>query len=45
MLKRGQTMGLVTSCFVTQDEQVQTMEVHKEDTQSVTGQRMTQIPV
>ena len=38
MLKRGQTKGLVTSCIVTQDEQGQTPEVHKEDMQSVTGQ-------
>ena len=38
MLKRGQMIGLVTSCVVTQDEQGQTQEVFKEDTQSVTGQ-------
>ena len=36
MLKRGQTLGLVTSCVVNQAEQCQTPE--KEDTQSVTGQ-------
>ena len=38
MLKRGQAIGLVTSCIVTKDEQGQTLEVCKEDTQSVTGQ-------
>ena len=37
MLKRGQTIGLVTPCVVTQDEQGQTPEVRKEDTQSATG--------
>ena len=37
MLKRGQTIGLVTSCVVTQDKQGQTPEVCKQDTQSVTG--------
>ena len=37
-LKRGQTIGLVTSCKVTQDEKGQLPEKHKEDTQSVTGQ-------
>ena len=38
MLKRGQRIGLVMSCVVTQDEQGQTPEVRKEDTQSITGQ-------
>ena len=38
MLKRGQTIGLVTSCVVTQAEQGQTPEMYKEDRQSVTGQ-------
>ena len=38
-MKRGQTIGLVTSCVVTQDEQGQTLEVYKEDRQSITGQR------
>ena len=38
MLKRGQMIGLVTSFVVTQAEQGQTLERHKEDTQSVTGQ-------
>ena len=38
MLKRGQTIGLGTSCAVTQAEQGQTPEMRKEDTQSVTGQ-------
>ena len=37
-LKIGHTIGLVMSCVVTQDEQGQTPEVHKEDTQRVTGQ-------
>ena len=37
MLKRGQTIGLVTSCVVTQAEQGQTPGRRKEDTQSVTG--------
>ena len=36
-LKRGQTIGLVTSCVVTQAECGQTLEMHKEDTQSITG--------
>ena len=31
-------IGLVTSCIVMQDEQGQTLEVGKEDIQSVTGQ-------
>ena len=31
-------IGQVTSCLVTQDEQGQLPEKHKEDTQSVTGQ-------
>ena len=38
MLKRGQTIGLVMSCVVMQDEHGQTPEVRKEDMQSVTGQ-------
>ena len=38
MLKGGQTIGLVMSCVVMQDEQGQTPEVRKEDTQSFTGQ-------
>ena len=37
MLKRGQTIGLVTSCVVAQAEQGQTLERIKEVTQSVTG--------
>ena len=37
MLKRGQTIGLVMSCVVTQAEQGQAPERRKEDTQSVTG--------
>ena len=39
MLKRGQTIGLVTSCVVVvkQAEQSQLPEKRKEDTQSVTG--------
>ena len=37
-LKRGQTIGLVMSFVVTQEEQGQPPEKHKEDTQSVTGQ-------
>ena len=36
-LKRGQTIGIVTSCLAAQAEQVQLLEKHKEDTQSVTG--------
>ena len=36
-LMRGQTIGLVTSCIVTQAEQGQLLEKCKEDTQSVTG--------
>ena len=38
-LKRGQTIGLVTSCVVMQDEQGQLLEKRKEDTQSITGRR------
>ena len=38
MLKRGQMIGLVTSCVVMQDEQGQTLKMRKEDLQSVTGQ-------
>ena len=37
MLKRGQTLGLVMSCVVTQAEKGQTPEMRKEDAQSVTG--------
>ena len=37
ILKRGQTIGLVTSCLVTQAEQGQTPQSRKEDVQSVTG--------
>ena len=37
MLKRGQTIGLVTSCVVTQFEQGQTLRMHKEDMQKITG--------
>ena len=37
MLKRGQTIGLVTSCVVTQADQGQTLERHKEDMQSEPG--------
>ena len=37
MLKRGQTIGLVTSCVMTQAEQGQPLEKHKEDMHSVTG--------
>ena len=36
VLKRGQTIGLVTSCVVMQAEQGQTPERRKEETQSVT---------
>ena len=36
MLKRGQTIGLVTSCIVRQAEKGQTLEMRKEDTQSIT---------
>ena len=36
-LKRGQTIGLVTSCVVTQYEQGQKPEKREEDTQCVTG--------
>ena len=35
MLKRGQMIGLVTSCIVMQAEQGQLPEKRKEDTQSV----------
>ena len=38
MLKRGQTIGLVMSCVVAQDEQGQAQKVLREDTQSLTGQ-------
>ena len=38
MLKRGQTIGLVTSCLVKQSEQGETPEMNKENTQSITGQ-------
>ena len=37
MLKRGQTIGLVMSCVVTQAERGQKLEIHKEDTKSITG--------
>ena len=37
-MKKGQTIGLVTSCIVTQAEQSQLLEEHKEDTQGITGQ-------
>ena len=37
ILKREQTIGLVTSCVVTQAEQGQLPEKRKEDTKSVTG--------
>ena len=37
MLKRGQAIGLVTSCVVAQAEQGKPLEKHKEDKQSVTG--------
>ena len=37
MLKRGQTIGLVTSCVVTQAEPGQLLKKCKEDTKSVTG--------
>ena len=36
-LERGQRIGLVTSCIVTQDEQGQLFKKRKEDTQSFTG--------
>ena len=36
-LKRGQTIGLVTSCVVTQAEQGQHQEKRKEDTNYVAG--------
>ena len=38
MLKRGQTIGLVTSCVVMQVELGQTLEVRKENMQSITNQ-------
>ena len=38
ILKREQTIGLVTSCVVTQAEQGQTTERRKEDTPSITRQ-------
>ena len=37
-LQRGQTIGFVTSCVVTQEELGQQPEKRKENTQSVTGQ-------
>ena len=37
MLKRGQTIGLVMSCKVTQVKRGQTPEMHKDYTHSVTG--------
>ena len=36
VLKRGQTVGLVTSCVVTQEEQGQTPPEHSDATQRVT---------
>ena len=39
MLKRGQTIGLVTSCVVTQEKQGQTLVKRSDKTQSVTGTR------
>ena len=38
LLKRGQTIGLVTSCVLTQAEQGQLLEKRKEDTHHVIGQ-------
>ena len=35
VLKRGQTVGLVTSCVVMQEEQGKTLAVHNEVMQSV----------
>ena len=37
VLKRGQTVGLVTSCVVTQEEQGQIPAKHSDPTQSVRG--------
>ena len=37
MLKIGQTIGLVTSCMLTQGERGQTPEMREEDMQNVTG--------
>ena len=37
-LQRGQTIRLVMSCVVTQEELGQQLEKHKEDMQCVTGQ-------
>ena len=37
VLKRGQTIGLVMSCIVTQEKQDQTPAKHSDATQSVTG--------
>ena len=37
-LQRGQTIGVVTSCIVKQEEIGQQSEERKEDTQRVTGQ-------
>ena len=37
-LQRGQSIGVMTSCVVTQEELGQQSERHKEDTQCVTGQ-------
>ena len=37
VLKRGQTVGLVTSCVVTQEEQGPTQVVRNEVMQSITG--------
>ena len=36
ILKRGQTIGLVTSCVVTQEEQGETPGAHSDITQSLT---------
>ena len=45
MLKTGQSIGLVTSCIETQEEQGQLPVKYKEDMQSVTEQGKTQILV
>ena len=37
VLKRGQTIGLVTSCIVTQGKQGQTLAERSDTSQSVTG--------
>ena len=37
MLKRGQTIGLVTSCVVTQEEQGQTLAGHNNDRDTCIG--------